>query len=1577
MAKKKNQDEPQKEVAESDESKNICEIEAADSTPDAALVPDSQQEQAALDGILRLVLKSTHTDFSHYRQTTILRRIARRVSLSGKNNYAEYLSVLEADAGEIEHLYTDLLLSHTEFFRDPQIFETLKETVFPNLVKHSTAKTPIRFWIAGCSTGEEVYSLAIALHEYLAEHKSGTTAQFFGTDLNGKNITTARLAIYPDKIRKVVSPQRLARYFDQTPDGLRVTKQIREMCVFAIQDVTQDPPFPSIDLVSCRNVLIYFDTAFQEIVMPLFHFALKPEGYLLLGSSETMGRFSELFAPVSEKNNLYLKRYSVSKPIYRFPSNPIASRLRADYKQVGGSTTAPLRSHNADIACQIDAALLDAFAPPCIVVDSSMQIRQFRGNTSQYLTPSPGEASLKLSKMTSDGLMPDIYVAIEEAKKKKGKVTKKNIVFRQNSESAIVDLSVIPVVDPSTGEGCFLIAFQKPVAPFTSYIPGTQPASQAGSAEEEREQLRHELQSTKGHLQSIIDEKDQINQEMWAANEEIQSTNEELQSVNEEMEAAKEELESSNEELIALNEEVRAKNIELKESEAKFRHLVRDMQAGVLVQGPSAEILMSNPKALELLGVSEDQLVGKTSFDPDWNVIHEDGSPFPGPTHPVPVAIATRQAVCNVIMGVYRPVSHDRIWLHVDAQPQLNADGTVLQVVCTFIDITERKNAEEALAKSELVHRSMTESSPMGMHLYELMTDGQLVFFGGNPAADKILGIDHSVLIGSTIETAFPSLVNTAIPDHYRQVAKTGVTWQDDQTTYKDNRIDGAFQVVAFRIGKNRMVATFMDITARKNAEDALRESEYFFKESQRAASVGSYKTDFVADAWESSEVLDLIFGIDKTYRRTIQGWLDLVYSDDQDTMNRYLQDEVIGKQKLFDKEYRIMRRSDKEVRWVYGRGKAEFDKNGNILSLIGTIQDITDRKKAEEALRKNSEQLSLFIRYSPAYCYIKKVTATESRVLYASENFKDMIGIPGSQMNGKSMEELYPPDFAAKMTADDIAVVTGGEVLSGDEEFGGRSYTTIKFPIVQGDTTLLAGYTLDITERKKAEEEIRLRESYLSAILENQPGLLWLKNPDGRFVAVNQNFSNSCGLSSPKEIVGKTDRDIWPRELAEKYMADDRDVLLSQKSRMVEELVLDKEELRWFETYKTPVKDSQGIPIGTTGYSRDITARKQAQKEHLEYEQQLQKSQKLESLGILAGGIAHDFNNLMGGIFGFIDLARSTTDLGKISTYLSRALGSMERARGLTRQLLTFAKGGAPVQKVVPLFPFIADTVHFALSGSNVSSSFAVAPDLRPCNIDQTQIGQAIDNIVINAKQAMADGGTIAVAARNVSFSAGSTGHATLAPGDYVQISITDTGTGIPPEIMPHIYDPFFTTKAGGHGLGLATCHSIINRHGGCIDVESVTGSGSTFRLYLPAAQKGIDESASPVISHTGSGTIIVMDDESVIRETYVIMLESMGHTVIVTENGADAIACFSIERKTGTSIAALIFDLTVPGGMGGLAAVSQIRKLDTDIPVFVASGYADDPVMMVPQKYGFTASISKPFIKADLAALLEKFLT
>ena len=391
--------------------------------------------------------------------------------------------------------------------------------------------------------------------------------------------------------------------------------------------------------------------------------------------------------------------------------------------------------------------------------------------------------------------------------------------------------------------------------------------------------------------------------------------------------------------------------------------------------------------------------------------------------------------------------------------------------------------------------------------------------------------------------------------------------------------------------------------------------------------------------------------------------------------------------------------------------------------------------------------------------------------------------------------------------------------------------------------------------------------------------------------------------------------------------------------------------------------------------FSSDVTDRKKAEAERLEVDTYLQQAQKLESLGVLAGGIAHDFNNMLTSIFGFTDLARSEVKDTNVAEYLSQAMAGMQRARALTQQLLTFAKGGAPVRKVVDVAPLITETCRFALHGSRLKDTYDFQAGLWNCTIDRNQVGQVLQNIVINAIQSMPMGGTVDVSARNVVLEAQE--HPTLKEGAYVVIRVSDQGIGMSKEMLSMIFDPFFTTKTEGHGLGLAISHSIMVRHGGAIDVESELGKGTTFAVYLPACQECEDQDgAAAAVRHVGKGVILVMDDDESIRTLLSRMLQSLGYSVVCKPDGKSTLDYFTKAETDGEQVRAVMLDLTIPGGMGGTEVAQELRKLDSGIPIFVSSGYSVDPVMANPGQYAITASLRKPFMKAELIEMLARHM-
>lgn len=603
-----------------------------------------------------------------------------------------------------------------------------------------------------------------------------------------------------------------------------------------------------------------------------------------------------------------------------------------------------------------------------------------------------------------------------------------------------------------------------------------------------------------------------------------------------------------------------------------------------------------------------------------------------------------------------------------------------------------------------------------------------------------------------------------------------------------------------------------------------------------------------------------------------------------------------------------------------------------------------------------------------------------EGIITEANEYMCSLIGMPREEILGKHISYIpFCPESMEKNPWK-FDLLQKGEIVVSERDIirpDGSKITVEMRTKMMPDGTYHSIYR-DITQRKKTEEALReSEEKYRFFIQETHEGVS-LIDETGAIIIWNRMMEKMTGITSSVAI-GRYQWDVMyemlpPEKKDRQYMDSIKNKILRSietgippfNGPMVIRNVRSDSEEFFIEQTVFPIKTSKGFQFGSI--NRDVTQSRRLMEHAFQ-------SQKLESLGILAGGIAHDFNNLLAGIYGYIDLAISNTSDSDTAEYLKRSISTIERASGLTRQLLTFAKGGAPAKKVEKLFPFLKETALFALSGSNVSCDIEYPDDLFSCNFDRSQLSQVIENIIINAQQAMPDGGTIKLSACNVIIERN--GHQVLSEGKYVRISIKDSGTGIHNSILPRIFDPFFTTKEKGHGLGLATCYSIMKRHNGCIDVESGTGHGSTFHAYLPAAEiELLPEEISSFSRHTGRGKIVVVDDEEIIRTILCEMLALLGYEPVCMESGEKAVEFFIQQKTAGNKIKAMFFDLTIPGGKGGRESVSEIRNICLETPVFVVSGYAEDPVMSNPKEYGFTASICKPFTMTDLEKMLNENL-
>jgi len=535
-----------------------------------------------------------------------------------------------------------------------------------------------------------------------------------------------------------------------------------------------------------------------------------------------------------------------------------------------------------------------------------------------------------------------------------------------------------------------------------------------------------------------------------------------------------------------------------------------------------------------------------------------------------------------------------------------------------------------------------------------------------------------------------------------------------------------------------------------------------------------------------------------------------------------------------------------------------------------------------------------------------------------------------------------------------------------------------VPFRNEKDEVVALLAVTRDITENRRSAEELRKSNAFNQSIIDSSNDCIKLLDLEGRLIYMNPGGQRLLGIREMSNYLNVPYDQFWKgsdQPAAQNAISKAQQGYIGRFQGFCPKV---DGSPRWWDVIITPIKDAQRNPERLLAISRDITEQKNAEEQRVKLEDQLRQSQKLESVGTLAGGIAHDFNNLLQGVFGYISMAKIVHDQKEKSlAMLEQAEKALHLSVNLTSQLLTFSKGGSPVKKMIKLLPVIENAVKFSLSGSRVGYHINIDESLWAVNADEGQISQVIQNIVLNADQAMPLGGIIEISAQNV-VAPGDSVPISLENGKYVLISIKDTGVGISEEYLLKIFDPYFTTKEKGSGLGLATSYSIVKNHGGLIEVSSKTGKGTLFTVYIPAAEDtSKDTEQTTASSTTKKGKILVMDDEQIVRDIAWELIRSLGHEVELASQGQEAIEKYRAAKESGSPFDIVIMDLTIRGGMGGKETIEHLLAFDSNIKAIVSSGYSDDAVVSEYQKYGFKARLSKPYKIEELRDLLDAVLS
>jgi len=690
-------------------------------------VPDAMQKI--------FILLRTHTghDFSAYKKNTIYRRIERRMQVHQMDKIATYVRLLQENKVEVEALFKALLIGVTHFFRDPEAFKALEEKALARLLADKSDDHTIRAWVPGCSSGEDAYSIAILLRECTEKLNRHVGIQIFATDIDKSTIDRARAGIYPASISADVGPKRLKRFFLSEENMYRIKKDIREMLVFAPQDIIKDPPFTKLDLICCRNLLIYFDAGLQKKLLPLFHYSLKPEGILFLGTSETIGGFSDLFTAVDKKWKIFRRKGSgpSARATFAFSATPPLEKV---YE------VEPKQSREIDVAQLAEKSLAEHYAPPSVTIDEGGEILYFHGRTGMYLEPAPGEARLSIYRMAREGLKLELPPAIHKAATRKKEVVRKGIAVKSNGSTQLIDLIVRPLPDAGAASSLMMVVFEA-VAPVAKEKPAKKERIQTLKGDQRTKELERELQSTKENLQTTIEELETSNEALKSTNEELQSTNEELQSTNEELETSKEEQQSMNEELTTVNSELQGKIEGLSVANNDLKNLIDAIEVPTIFLNNDLCIKRFTAHATRVINLIQVD-IGRPIGDIATKLEDADIS-------------EVAEAVLKDLVFREREVrTNDGAYFRMRVAPYRTVENVIDGVVVTFTDLTKEKELEEREHRlaAELRLAAVIKDSNDAVTLQDL--DGNILDW--NKGAERMYGYSQAEALKMNIRDIIP-----------------------------------------------------------------------------------------------------------------------------------------------------------------------------------------------------------------------------------------------------------------------------------------------------------------------------------------------------------------------------------------------------------------------------------------------------------------------------------------------------------------------------------------------------------------------------------------------------------------------------------------------------------------------------------------------------------------------------------------------------------------------------------------------------------------------------------------------------
>lgn len=1501
--------------------------------------------EIVLPALCEVLLEATGHDFGHYKSSTLIRRTLRRLHLIRCESAEAYLAQLRIDKVEAVALFNDLLISVTSFFRDADAFKALADIALPRIFSLPNREEPVRIWVAGCATGEEAYSIAMLIREYADNAASLPTVQIFATDLDEDALTHARRGRYAATRLAHVTPERIARFFTRVGSSYQVTKDIRDLVLFTRHSVTNDPPFSKLDLVSCRNLLIYLGDELHRRVIPLFHYALRPKGILFLGPSESISTHSELFRPIDVKHRISERMATTkrSAPFLPSRSGPATQARMADSNVNSEAETLKLMQH----------ALIEQFTPKGVVVTDEGHIVATSGNVEEFLAVSGGSFVNSITRMVRDGLRVAMRSTLREAVALGTRVVHQGGSLHSAEGLQRVTITVQPLSIAPEHAGLFLVVFQLDGRPVSPNAAPTPQHTEAANALIER--LEIDLTTAREELQRTV-------QDLEAVNEELKSSNEELLSMNEELQSSNEELESSKEDLLHVNETLEETNNDLANLLVSTRipTIFLDERGHVRRTTPAAELI--------------------------YNLRADDvGRPLSHFTHrarvmpPLPSAEIVQQTSRAIEDEVEL---QDGSWFQRRVLPYVTPQGAHEGIVITFTEITERLRFEAEIKANEARLRSVIDS--MFAFVGVLDVDGCLLEV--NQAALGVGGLTREDVIGRFFwDCAWfehDEAVRIRLRDAFERARRGEIVRYDEIARTANNgriNIDFTIQPV-FRDGELLfIIPSATDITHRVKAEHQLRAERNVTKSITDNATTAIFMTD--ADrlcTFANPAAAEMTgYSVEELLGRTLHSTIHHLHPDGSPfpesdcALERALPDgfQIRNHEETFV-------RKDGSFFPVVCNASVIRDAAGNHCGLVVEVRDVTHEQIAAKAVAESQMRFRQLAETIPQMAWMARPTGER---FWFNQRWYDYTGLNPDEM-AKGWAHVHDPAIRPIVLEKWQASMDSGSpfgmtipLLGADGKFRPFLIRVNPFRDESGRIVLWFGTATDVSEEQERAEVLRRRQRELQTLADNSPDMLTRFDRSYRHVFVNSAVERITGIH-PSKYIGRTNRELglpsWQCDLWEQTIER---VFSTGKEQSVEFEFETPEGRQYFAGRFVPELSADGEVEFALGVTRDRTAERVAELALVDANRK-----KDEFLATLA----HELRNPLAPVRNGLEILRLAENgdnkTSEIRGIMERQVVTMTRLIDDLLDISRISLGKVELKRaptdVSAVIQGALEVSRPVLQAANHELIVRESEEPLLLDADATRLAQVLGNLLHNAAKYTPEGGRIVVTSER--------------DGAYAVIRVSDNGIGIAENMLTRVFDMFTqivpsTTKTqSGLGIGLALVRQLVEMHGGSVRADSKgAGTGSTFTVRLPLATSGLtsriqapeEGPAANLKRRANSGTerlnVLVVDDNVDAAKSLETVLNMMGHYAQSTHSGAQAVSILA------NTIPDFIFlDIGLPD-MSGYELAANIRRdprLERTI-VIALTGWGSDEHRRRSVEAGFDFHLTKP---AD-AAIIERILT